>query len=122
MDCLKFFISPFFHVVAGQKMDALLASKTAWISQYKDVSEADDSKVPESVENFMTLILVITGIVIILHVYPILSPPYSLSHVSRDELSTMLCVVICSASFSCVWMTFCETFFHCPKYQFSDGF
>ncbi|KAJ8021540.1 RAD50-interacting protein 1 [Holothuria leucospilota] len=45
---------------AGQKMDALLASKTAWISQYKDVSEADDSKVPESVENFMTLILVIT--------------------------------------------------------------
>ncbi|XP_071840585.1 RAD50-interacting protein 1-like [Apostichopus japonicus] len=45
---------------AGQKMDVLLASKTAWISQYKDVTNIDDAKVPECVENFMTLILVIT--------------------------------------------------------------
>lgn len=42
-------------------MDVLLASKTAWISQYKDVTNIDDAKVPECVENFMTLILVITG-------------------------------------------------------------
>ncbi|XP_063961152.1 RAD50-interacting protein 1-like isoform X1 [Lytechinus pictus] len=45
---------------AGQKLDTLFSSSSAWQSQYKDMMEADESKVPECVESFMTLLLVIT--------------------------------------------------------------
>lgn len=45
---------------AVQKLDTLLSSPSAWQSQYKDMMEADESKVPECVEAFMTLLLAIT--------------------------------------------------------------
>ncbi|XP_072036444.1 RAD50-interacting protein 1-like isoform X2 [Amphiura filiformis] len=45
---------------AVQKMDTILESSMAWCSQYKDMADADELKVPECVESFMTLILVIT--------------------------------------------------------------
>eukprot|EP00057_Strongylocentrotus_purpuratus_P031235 XP_783989.3 PREDICTED: RAD50-interacting protein 1 isoform X2 [Strongylocentrotus purpuratus] len=45
---------------AGQKLDTLFSSPSAWQSQYKGMMEADESKVPECVESFMTLLLVIT--------------------------------------------------------------
>ena len=43
-------------------MDAMLSSGSAWHSQYKDITDADDNKVPECGESFMTLMLTITGI------------------------------------------------------------
>lgn len=50
------------YPVALEKMDAMLSSATAWQSQYRDMSvEADDMKVPECGESFMTLMLTITG-------------------------------------------------------------
>lgn len=48
-------------LVAQEKMDAMLESVTAWQSQYKDLSDLDDSKVPECGESFMTLMITITG-------------------------------------------------------------
>nr|XP_006814775.1 PREDICTED: RAD50-interacting protein 1-like [Saccoglossus kowalevskii] len=45
---------------AVEKTDNLLASANAWTSQYKDISDVDELKVPECAENFMTLLLVIT--------------------------------------------------------------
>ena len=51
----------FLCVVASEKMDAMLTSPTAWQSQYKDITDVDDVKVPECGESFMTLMLTITG-------------------------------------------------------------
>ena len=51
--------------VALEKMDAMTSSDTAWQSQYsdmKDIAEADELKVPECGESFMTLMVTITGI------------------------------------------------------------
>ncbi|XP_065514377.1 RAD50-interacting protein 1 isoform X2 [Caloenas nicobarica] len=45
---------------ALQKMDSMLSSEAAWVSQYKDISDVDDMKVPDCAETFMTLLLVIT--------------------------------------------------------------
>ncbi|XP_073095100.1 RAD50-interacting protein 1 isoform X2 [Manis javanica] len=45
---------------ALQKMDSMLSSETAWISQYKDITDVDEMKVPDCAETFMTLLLVIT--------------------------------------------------------------
>ncbi|XP_053110588.1 RAD50-interacting protein 1 isoform X2 [Hemicordylus capensis] len=45
---------------ALQKMDSMLSSEAAWISQYKDITDVDEMKVPDSAETFMTLLLVIT--------------------------------------------------------------
>ncbi|XP_004676976.1 PREDICTED: RAD50-interacting protein 1 [Condylura cristata] len=45
---------------ALQKMDSMLSSEAAWISQYKDISDVDELKVPDCAETFMTLLLVIT--------------------------------------------------------------
>lgn len=45
-------------------MDTMTSSDTAWTSQYsdlKDVSGADELKVPECGERFMTLMVTITG-------------------------------------------------------------
>ena len=39
----------------------MLSSSIAWQSQYKDISDVDDLKVPESGEAFLTLMLTITG-------------------------------------------------------------
>lgn len=54
--------NPFFALsVALQKMDSMLSSEAAWISQYKDITDVDEMKVPDCAETFMTLLLVITG-------------------------------------------------------------
>ncbi|XP_006925439.1 RAD50-interacting protein 1 [Pteropus alecto] len=45
---------------ALQKMDSTLSSEAAWISQYKDITDVDEMKVPDCAETFMTLLLVIT--------------------------------------------------------------
>ncbi|EDL03164.1 RAD50-interacting protein 1 isoform 2 [Mus musculus] len=45
---------------ALQKMDSMLSSEAAWVSQYKDISDVDEMKVPDCAEVFMTLLLVIT--------------------------------------------------------------
>uniref|UniRef100_H0V3S1 RAD50-interacting protein 1 n=1 Tax=Cavia porcellus TaxID=10141 RepID=H0V3S1_CAVPO len=45
---------------ALQKMDSMLSSEVAWVSQYKDISDVDEMKVPDCAETFMTLLLVIT--------------------------------------------------------------
>ncbi|XP_016001376.1 RAD50-interacting protein 1 isoform X1 [Rousettus aegyptiacus] len=45
---------------ALQKMDSALSSEAAWISQYKDITDVDEMKVPDCAETFMTLLLVIT--------------------------------------------------------------
>ncbi|XP_077980445.1 RAD50-interacting protein 1-like [Glandiceps talaboti] len=45
---------------ANEKIESLLSSPNAWTSQYKDISDVDELKVPESGENFMTLLSVIT--------------------------------------------------------------
>ncbi|NXA95871.1 RINT1 protein, partial [Melanocharis versteri] len=45
---------------ALQKMDSMLSSEDAWISQYKDITDVDEMKVPDCAETFMTLLLVIT--------------------------------------------------------------
>lgn len=45
---------------AGEKMDLMLSSLTAWQSQYKDISDVDELKVPECGESFITLMLTIT--------------------------------------------------------------
>lgn len=42
-------------------MDSTLSSEAAWISQYKDITDVDEMKVPDCAETFMTLLLVITG-------------------------------------------------------------
>ena len=47
--------------MAVQKLDTLLSAPAAWQSQYRDMLEADESRVPQCVEGFMTLLLVITG-------------------------------------------------------------
>ena len=49
-------------------MDAMTSSDTAWLSQYfdiKDITEADELKVPECGESFMTLMVTIMGTIII---------------------------------------------------------
>ena len=48
-------------VVAQEKLDALFSSPTVWQSQYKDLADVDDMKVPECGERFITLMLTITG-------------------------------------------------------------
>ncbi|XP_039210388.1 RAD50-interacting protein 1 isoform X2 [Crotalus tigris] len=45
---------------ALQKMDSMLSSEAAWESQYKDITDVDEMKVPDCAETFMTLLLVIT--------------------------------------------------------------
>ncbi|KFP00275.1 RAD50-interacting protein 1, partial [Calypte anna] len=45
---------------ALQKMDSMLSSEAAWVSQYKDITDVDELKVPDCAETFMTLLLVIT--------------------------------------------------------------
>ncbi|XP_004448856.1 RAD50-interacting protein 1 isoform X3 [Dasypus novemcinctus] len=45
---------------ALQKMDSMLSSDVAWVSQYKDITDVDEMKVPDCAETFMTLLLVIT--------------------------------------------------------------
>uniref|UniRef100_A0A8C2V3X0 RAD50-interacting protein 1 n=2 Tax=Chinchilla lanigera TaxID=34839 RepID=A0A8C2V3X0_CHILA len=45
---------------ALQKMDSMLSSEVAWVSQYKDITDVDEMKVPDCAETFMTLLLVIT--------------------------------------------------------------
>uniref|UniRef100_A0A8C9UP78 RAD50-interacting protein 1 n=1 Tax=Spermophilus dauricus TaxID=99837 RepID=A0A8C9UP78_SPEDA len=45
---------------ALQKMDSMLSSEAAWVSQYKDITDVDEMKVPDCAETFMTLLLVIT--------------------------------------------------------------
>ncbi|CAH7473404.1 Rint1 [Phodopus roborovskii] len=45
---------------ALQKMDSLLSSEAVWVSQYKDITDVDEMKVPDCAEVFMTLLLVIT--------------------------------------------------------------
>lgn len=51
----------FLRLVALQKMDSMLSSEAAWVSQYKDITDVDEMKVPDCAEVFMTLLLVITG-------------------------------------------------------------
>ncbi|KAM4747413.1 RAD50-interacting protein 1 [Rhinophrynus dorsalis] len=46
--------------LALEKMDSMLSAEGAWTSQYKDISDVDEMKVPDSAETFMTLLLVIT--------------------------------------------------------------
>ncbi|KAE8616301.1 hypothetical protein XENTR_v10008770 [Xenopus tropicalis] len=46
--------------LALEKMDSMLSAEAAWTSQYKDISDVDEMKVPDSAETFMTLLLVIT--------------------------------------------------------------
>ena len=53
-------------VVALEKMDDMLSSPTAWHSQYKDIADVDDRKVPECGEAFMTLMLTITGTLLLI--------------------------------------------------------
>ncbi|XP_060052371.1 RAD50-interacting protein 1 isoform X2 [Erinaceus europaeus] len=45
---------------ALQKMDSMLSSEAAWVSQYKDIADVDEMKVPDCAETFMTLLLVMT--------------------------------------------------------------
>ncbi|XP_060066589.1 RAD50-interacting protein 1-like [Ylistrum balloti] len=45
---------------AGAKMDIMLSSPSAWQSQYKDIADVDELKVPECGESFITLMLTIT--------------------------------------------------------------
>uniref|UniRef100_A0A8C0XHR7 RAD50-interacting protein 1 n=1 Tax=Castor canadensis TaxID=51338 RepID=A0A8C0XHR7_CASCN len=45
---------------ALQKMDSMLSSEAAWVSQYEDITDVDEMKVPDCAETFMTLLLVIT--------------------------------------------------------------
>lgn len=51
----------FSYTVAVEKMDAMLSAEGAWSSQYKDISDMDELKVPDCAETFMTLLQVITG-------------------------------------------------------------
>ena len=46
---------------AVEKMDELLSSPNAWLLQYSDVSDVDQSKLPQCAESFITLMLTITG-------------------------------------------------------------
>ncbi|MEE6481318.1 hypothetical protein FKM82_012829 [Ascaphus truei] len=46
--------------LALQKMDSMLSAEAAWTSQYKDISDVDEMKVPDCAETFITLLLVIT--------------------------------------------------------------
>ncbi|XP_039625817.1 RAD50-interacting protein 1 [Polypterus senegalus] len=45
---------------ALEKMDSMLSSEVAWVSQYKDISDVDELKAPDCAETFMTMLLVIT--------------------------------------------------------------
>ncbi|KAL3877501.1 hypothetical protein ACJMK2_035200 [Sinanodonta woodiana] len=45
---------------ALEKLDFMMSSSTAWKSQYKDIADVDEMKVPECGESFMTLMLTIT--------------------------------------------------------------
>ncbi|ESP04039.1 hypothetical protein LOTGIDRAFT_212244 [Lottia gigantea] len=45
---------------AVEKIDGMLSSPTAWLSQYKDIVDIEELKVPECAESFMTLLLTIT--------------------------------------------------------------
>nr|XP_033813798.1 RAD50-interacting protein 1 isoform X2 [Geotrypetes seraphini] len=45
---------------ALEKMDSMLSSEAAWTSQYKDITDVDEMKVPDCAETFMTLLVVIT--------------------------------------------------------------
>ncbi|XP_035829833.1 RAD50-interacting protein 1 isoform X2 [Aplysia californica] len=45
---------------AMQKTEQLLQSVTAWESQYRDIADLDEVKVPECAESFMNLLLTIT--------------------------------------------------------------
>ena len=51
----------FCFTVALEKIDMMLSSPTAWLSQYKDIVDVDELKVPECGESFMTLLTTITG-------------------------------------------------------------
>ncbi|KAL2309043.1 hypothetical protein Nmel_005221 [Mimus melanotis] len=57
--CLLYDDTLFCHLV-DEKMDSMLSSEAAWISQYKDITDVDEMKVPDCAETFMTLLLVIT--------------------------------------------------------------
>ncbi|XP_063783105.1 RAD50-interacting protein 1 [Pseudophryne corroboree] len=46
--------------LALEKMDSMLSSEAAWVSQYKDIFDVDEMKFPDCAETFMTLLLVIT--------------------------------------------------------------
>ncbi|XP_066561611.1 RAD50-interacting protein 1 isoform X2 [Amia ocellicauda] len=46
--------------LALEKVDALLTAEGAWSSQYRDIADVDELKVPDCAETFMTLLLVIT--------------------------------------------------------------
>ncbi|XP_025106000.1 RAD50-interacting protein 1-like [Pomacea canaliculata] len=45
---------------AVEKVERMLESPTAWESQYKDIVDVDEVKVPECAESFMTLLYTIT--------------------------------------------------------------
>lgn len=47
---------------AESNMNSVLSSSSAWTPKYKDVSDVDDTQIPECAEGFMTLLSVITGI------------------------------------------------------------
>lgn len=49
--------------MAVEKVDAMLAAEGAWSSQYKDITDMDELKAPDCAETFMTLLLVITGMI-----------------------------------------------------------
>jgi len=53
--------SYFYCVDAIEKLDAMMSSRTAWESQYRNIADVDELKVPECGESFMTLMLTITG-------------------------------------------------------------
>ena len=44
-----------------EKMDQMMSSESAWQWQYKEVAEADELRIPECGEAFLTLMLTMTG-------------------------------------------------------------
>lgn len=57
----------FGSIVAVEKVERMLESPTAWESQYKDIVDVDEVKVPECAESFMTLLYTITGSILLYH-------------------------------------------------------
>lgn len=49
--------------MALEKVDAMLSAEGAWSSQYRDITDMDEQKAPDCAETFMTLLLVITGVI-----------------------------------------------------------
>ncbi|GAB1607404.1 RAD50-interacting protein 1-like [Argonauta hians] len=45
---------------AMEKIDAMMSSSSAWLSQYRDIADVDELRVPECGESFMTLMQTIT--------------------------------------------------------------